>query len=107
MTKESEEFSAKQVMEDLVEDVKYATAVLGAGRAALLESNIGKSFNGKPPRVVMMHAISRALTSPEVESLDSDQFRRGVIALALFYLEDEDVNLALKIKDELLDADKK
>lgn len=104
MSEESKGTPACKVLDDLVDDVQYAVDILRIGKAALLDSNIGKSFHGKPPRAVIMHAVSRALTSPEVDSFDSDKFRRGVIALCLFFLEDEDVNLALKIKNELNDT---
>lgn len=93
-------FTAEQVGDEVCEQIEYAINVLKMGRTSLLESNIGKEFDGRPPRSVIMHAVSRALTECDI-AVDLDKFHRGLISLCIFFLEDEDVTLALKIKDEV------
>lgn len=90
-----------EILEELKEELKYATLVLGTGREALIESKIGKGFDGKPPKLVTMHALSHSLAACDLPNLERDKFIRGLIALCVFYLEDEDVSLALKLKEEL------
>mgnify|MGYP003293528365 CR=1 FL=1 len=101
MAEESRNFSAEDVMSQLLEQTKYAINMLHASREALFESKIGDDFNGKVPRPVIMHAISNALTECKMPGLDYDKFNRGVISLCLFFLEDEDVNIALKMREGL------
>lgn len=95
-----------ELFDELDEQLRYATRILGTARLALFESKIGKQFGGKPPRPVIMHALSRGLTDCEMPDVDDKKFLRGLISLCLFYLEDKDVELALKIKEELSDTDK-
>lgn len=97
-------FTIDEVGEEVCEQIKYAIDVLKMGRQSLVESNVGKDFDSKPPRSVIMHAVSRALTELDI-GLDLAKFHRGLISLCLFFLEDEDVTLALKLKDELKDTD--
>lgn len=105
MSEESKNLSAKDVLTELYEQSEYAIHILRASRDALFESKVGKEFNGKPPRPVIMHALSRALTDCNVPNLDYVKFHRGVISLCLFFLEDDDVNLALNLKKELRETD--
>ena len=98
-------FTPKQVIDEVLEQTDYAVKTLRASREALFESNVGEDFKGKVPRPVVMHAISRALTEVKLPGLDYDKFHRGILSLVLFFLEDDDVNLALKIKKELKDTD--
>lgn len=106
MSEETKKFGSNEVLDELFEQSGYAIHLLGASRQALLDSKIAKDFNGKPPRHVVMHAVSRALTECEMPYLDHKKFLRGLISLCVFFLEDEDVNLALKIKAALLKSDK-
>lgn len=106
MSQESNNFTRNQVIDELLEQTGYAIRLLQASRDALLESHIGKEFDGKPPRPVIMHAVSRALTDCTMPQVDYKKLHRGIISLALFFLEDEDVNIALKIKSDLHDTDK-
>ncbi len=106
MSEESKKFGSNEVLDELLDQSGYAIHLLGASRQALLDSKIAKDFNGKPPRPVIMHAVSRALTECEMPNLDHKKFLRGLISLCVFFLEDEDVNLALKIKEDLLKSDK-
>lgn len=105
MSEESQNFSQSEVFKELCDQSVYALRILGAGRQALLESKIASDFNGKPPRTVMMHAVSRALTEVNNANLDREKLMRGLISLCIFLLEDEDVDLALKIKADLLKTD--
>ena len=98
-------FTAEEVGNEVCEQIEYAIAILKMGRTSLLESNVVKDFDGKPPRSVIMHAVARALTEIDIGT-DLAKFHRGLISLCLFFLEDEDVTLALKLKDELKDIDK-
>lgn len=98
-------FTVEQVGDEICEQIKYTINILKMGRTSLLESNVGKDFDGKPPRSVIMHAIARALTEIDI-GVDPAKFHRGLISLCLFFLEDEDVTLALKLKDEVKDTDK-
>lgn len=100
-----ENIPMNKVFEELKEQLKYATGLLATARMALFDSKIAKQFNGKPPRPVIMHALSRGLTDCEMPDIDDKKFLRGLISLCLFYLEDKDVELALKIKEELSDTD--
>ena len=93
-------FTAEQVDDEVCEQIEYAINILKMGRTSLLESNVGKDFDGKPPRSVIMHSVARALTECDIP-VDLDKFHRGLISLCIFFLEDEDVTLALKIKDEV------
>ena len=102
----SENISSNELFDELKEQMRYATGLLGTARHALFESKIGKQFGGKPPRPVIMHALSRGLTDCEMPDVDDKKFLRGLISLCLFYLEDKDVELALKIKEELSDTGK-
>ena len=97
-------FTAEQVGDEVCEQIEYAINILKMGRTSLLDSNVGKDFDGKPPRSVIMHAVARALTECDI-GVDLDKFHRGLISLCIFFLEDEDVTLALKIKDDLPKAD--
>ena len=106
MSEETKKLGSDEVLNELFEQSGYAIHLLGAGRQALLDSKIAKDFNGKPPRPVTMYAVSRALTECEMPNLDHKKFLRGLISLCVFFLEDEDVNLALKIKEDLLKSDK-
>ena len=106
MSEESKNFSQHQVFHDLLVDTQYAVRTLRTSREALSESKIGNDFGGKVPRAVVMHSMSRALTECKLPELDYDKFHRGVIALCLFFLEDDDMNLALKVKNGLMDIDK-
>lgn len=101
-----ENIPPSKVFKELKDQLKYATGLLGVAREALFESKIAKQFNGKPPRLVIMHAVSRALTNCEMPDIDDKKFLRGLISLCLFYLEDKDVELALQIKEDLLKSDK-
>lgn len=105
MSEETKNFSPKDVLTELYEQSEYAIRILRASRDALFESKVGKGFNGKPPRPVIMHAVSRALTDCKMPTLDYAKFHRGVISLCLFFLEDDDVNLALNLKKELRETD--
>lgn len=104
MSDNAKKITSNKVFRDLLEELPYAIELLCASRDSLLESHIGKSFDGKPPRSVIMHAVSRALTS-DLVPIDRTKFTRGVTALCLYLLEDEDVNLALKLKDDLSDIE--
>lgn len=97
-------FTAEQVGDEVCKQIEYAINILKMGRTSLLESNVGKDFDGKPPRSVIMHAVARGLTECDIP-VDRDKFHRGLISLCIFFLEDEDVTLALKIKDDLPKAD--
>lgn len=105
MSEESKNLSAKDVLTELYEQSEYAIRILRASRDALFESKVGKEFNGKPPRPVIMHALSRALTDCRMPDIDNEKFLRGLISLCLFFLEDDDVNLALNLKKELHETD--
>lgn len=100
MSAEKKKFTASEVGNEVCEQIEYAVNILKMGRTSLLDSNVGKGFDGKPPRSVIMHAVSRALTECDIP-VDLDKFHRGLISLCIFFLEDEDVTLALKIKDEV------
>lgn len=104
MSAEKKKFTVEQVGNEVCEQIEYAIALLKAGRQSLLESNIGKDFDGKPPRSVIMHAVARALTECDIP-VNREKFHRGLISLCIFFLEDEDVTLALKIRDDLPKAD--
>ena len=106
MSEETKNFSPNDVLTELYEQSEYAIKILRASRDALFESKVGKDFNGKPPRPIIMHAVSRALTDLNMPSIDYAKFHRGVISLCLFLLEDDDVNLALNLKKELRETDK-
>lgn len=106
MSQESNNFTREQVIDELLEQTAYAVRILRAGRDALLESHIGKEFDGKLPKPVLMHAVSRALTDCIMPQVDYKKLHRGIISLTLFFLEDEDVNIALKIEDDLRETDK-
>ena len=97
-------FTVEQVGDEVCEQIEYAINILKMGRTSLLDSNVGKDFDGKPPRSVIMHAVARALTECDIP-VDRDKFHRGLISLCIFFLEDEDVTLALKIRDDLPKAD--
>ena len=97
-------FTVEQVGDEVCEQIEYAINILKMGRTSLLDSNVGKDFDGKPPRSVIMHAVARALTECDIP-VDLDKFHRGLISLCIFFLEDEDVTLALKIKDDLPKTD--
>lgn len=103
----SKEFKPNEVMAELCDQTSYALDILGASREALNESNVGKDFKGKVPRSVKMHMMSRALTECVMPDIDHEKLMRGLISVCVFLLEDEDVNLALKIKTDLLDTGKK
>lgn len=105
MSEETKNFNHKDVLTELYEQSEYAICILRASRDALFESKVGKEFKGKPPRAVIMHAVSRALTDCKMPALDYAKFNRGVISLCLFFLEDDDVNLALNLKKELRETD--
>lgn len=102
----AEEIKPNQVMTELCDQTSYAMRILGASREALNESSINKDFKGKVPRLIKMHAMSRALTECEMPDIDHKKFLRGLISVCVFLLEDDDVNLALKIKDDLLKSEK-
>jgi len=104
MSVEKKKFTAHEVHNEVCEQIEYAVALLKTGRQLLLESNVGKDFEGKPPRSVLMHGIARALTECDIP-VDREKFHRGLISLCIFYLEDEDVTLALKIRDDLYETD--
>ena len=106
MSEEKKKISADEVYNELSEQVDYAVKLLKDSREALVESHIGKDFKFKPPRAVIMHAISRALTEVDLP-VDYPKLHRGLISLCLFFLEDDDVSLALKIKHELRETDEK
>ena len=106
MSEETKKFGSNEVLDELFDQSGYAIHLLGVGRQALLDSKIAEDFNGKPPRPVVMHAVSRALTECEMPQVDQKKLMRGLISLCVFFLEDEDVNLALKIKEDLLKSDK-
>lgn len=106
MSEESKKFGADEVFTEVLEQTTYALRLLGTSRQALLESNIGKQCEGKPPRLVMMHAISKAVTECDLLNFDHKKFLRGLISVCVYLLEDDDVNIALKIKQDLLDTDK-
>ena len=97
-------FTVEQVGDEVCEQIEYAINILKMGRTSLLDSNVGKDFDGKPPRSVIMHAVARALTECDIP-VDRDKFHRGLISLCIFFLEDEDVTLALKIRDDLPKTD--
>lgn len=105
MSAKKKKFTESEVVDEVCEQIEYAIGILNMGRQSLLESNVGIDFKGKPPRSVIMHAIARALTEVDIGT-DLDKFHRGLISLCLFFLEDEDVTLALKLKGELKDTDK-
>lgn len=105
MSAEKKKFTVDEVHNEVCEQIEYAVDLLQMGRQSLLESNIGKDFEGKPPRSVLMHGIARALTECDIP-VDREKFHRGLISLCIFYLEDEDVTLALKIRDDLYKTDK-
>lgn len=98
---EEKKYTVSEVGDELCEQSEYAIRILGASRKALSDSKIGEDFNGRIPRPVIMHAVSRALTEVNMPSLDQKKFVRGLVSLCVFLLEDEDVNIALKIKEEL------
>lgn len=106
MSQESNHFTHDQIIDELLEQTAYAIRMLSASRDALLESHIGKEFNWKVPKPVIMHAVSRALTDCIMPQVDYKKLHRGIISLVIFFLEDEDVNIALKIKKELCETDK-
>lgn len=106
MSAEKKKFTADEVGEEVCEQIEYAISILKMGRQSLIESNVGKDFDGNPPRSVIMHAVARALTEIDI-GVDLAKFHRGLISLCLFFLEDEDVTRALKLKDELKDTDEK
>lgn len=107
MSKQSKEFTHDDVFNEVYEQSAYAMRMLGASRQALLESHIGKEFGGKPPRAVMMHAMSRAMSECEMPGVDRKKLLRGLVSICVFLLEDEDVNLALRINEELRKTDKR
>lgn len=104
MSAEKKKFTLHEVHNEVCEQIEYAIALLQVCRQSLLESNVGKDFEGKPPRSVLMHGIARALTECNIP-VDREKFHRGLISLCIFFLEDEDVTLALKIKDDLHKTD--
>ena len=104
MPVEKKKFTAEEVGDEVCEQIEYAIGLLSMGRQSLVDSNVGKDFDGKPPRSVLMHAVSRALTECDIP-VDREKFHRGLISLCIFFLEDEDVTLALKIKDDLRNTD--
>ena len=106
MSENSKNFSRNDVLTEVYEQSEYAIKILHASRDALFDSKLAKQFNGKPPRPVIMHALSRALTECNSPDIDYVKFHRGVISLCFFLLEDDDVNLALNLKAELRKTDK-
>lgn len=100
MSAEKKKFTASEVGDEVCEQIEYAITILKMYRESLIDSKVGKDFDGKPPRSVIMHAVARALTECDIP-VDLDKFHRGLISLCIFFLEDEDVTLALKIKDEV------
>lgn len=106
MSEETKKFSDSDVLSEVCEQSAFAMHILGASRQALLDSKIAKDFGGKPPRSVMMHAMSRAIEEADMSALDHKKLMRGLISLCVFFLEDDDVDLALKIKADLIKTDK-
>lgn len=106
MSEESKNFTSSEIFGELISQSEYATRLLSLSRRALIDSNIGKDFNGKPPRAVIMHAVSRALTEVNMPNIDQKKLLRGLISLCISFLEDEDIRLAMRIKDELGKTDK-
>ena len=100
MSEESKKFNGNEVLAEVCEQSAYAMRLLGTSREALLDSKVGEQFGGKPPRPVMMHAMSKALTEVNLPDVDHKKFVRGLISALVFLLEDDDVNLALKIKED-------
>jgi hypothetical protein len=90
----NEQFGKQDTMQELTDNISYATMVLGGAKCALCESKIGETFKGRIPKVVKMHALMKAIGDLSVvdpnNQIDKDKLYKGITALAVWALETMD-----------------